>query len=195
MRLPSALANGSSRARAPVATMMCLAVSSVVLPSAVTRQLALAGELADAHVDGDLVLLHQAGDAAVELAGDPAAALDHLGEVEPRLARRQAVSLRMLDLVEHLGRPEQRLGRDAAPVEADAAEALALDDRRLQAQLRATDRRDIAARARAQDDEVVTVSHVDSGLRRLSTAAPYLIDRIWQTSRGSPAYIPRPRSR
>ena len=34
MRLPSDWANGSSRARAPVATMMCLAASSVALPSA-----------------------------------------------------------------------------------------------------------------------------------------------------------------
>ena len=38
MRSPSVLANGRSRARAPVATMMCLAASSVILPSLVTVQ-------------------------------------------------------------------------------------------------------------------------------------------------------------
>jgi hypothetical protein len=37
--------------------------------------------------------------------------------------------------VENLGRAQQRLGRDAAPVEADAAEMLALDDCRLEAEL------------------------------------------------------------
>jgi hypothetical protein len=44
---------------------------------------AFAGELALAHVDGDLVLLHQAGDALVELGGDVAAALDDLSRSKP----------------------------------------------------------------------------------------------------------------
>jgi hypothetical protein len=44
-----------------------------------------------------------------------------------------------------LGRAQQRLGRDAAPVEADAAQMLALDQRRLHAELRRADGRDIAA--------------------------------------------------
>ena len=48
-------------------------------------QLAFAGELAVAHVHRNLVLLHQPGDAAVELAGDAAAALDDLGKVEAGL--------------------------------------------------------------------------------------------------------------
>ena len=82
MRLPSALAKGRSRARAPVATMMCLAASSVVLPSAVDGELAFAGQLALAHQHRDLVLLHQVRDALVELLGDGAAARDDLGEVE-----------------------------------------------------------------------------------------------------------------
>ncbi|PAV92831.1 hypothetical protein WR25_24903 [Diploscapter pachys] len=41
MRLPSALANGRSRARAPVATMMCLAASSTVLSPCLTLSLPL----------------------------------------------------------------------------------------------------------------------------------------------------------
>ena len=94
MRLPSALANGSSRARAPVATMMCLAASSVALPSLVTVILPGAGQFALAHVHRDLVALHQAGDALVHLRGDAAAARDDLGEVEPGLARAQPVSCR-----------------------------------------------------------------------------------------------------
>ena len=51
-----------------------------------------------------------------------------------------------------LGGAQQRLGRDAAPIEADAAELLALDDRGLQAELRRADRGDIAAGAGADDD-------------------------------------------
>ena len=99
-------------------------------------------------------------DALVELLGDAAAARDDLGEVGARLAARaQAIGLGMLHVVEHLGRAQQRLGRDAAPVEADAAEILALDDRGLEPQLRRADRGDIAAGPRAEDDEVVSFSH------------------------------------
>ena len=54
------------------------------------------------------------------------------------------------------GRVEQRLGGDAADVEAGAAEGLALlDDGSLQAELRRPDGADIAARAGADDDEIV----------------------------------------
>src|SRR5262249_36514117 len=57
--------------------------------------------------------------------------------------------------LEDLGRAQERLGRDAAPVQADAAELLALDARDLHAELRAANRRDITAGAAADDDEVV----------------------------------------
>src|SRR3546814_19507414 len=55
-----------------------------------------------------------------------------------------------------LGRAQQRLGRDAAPVQADAAELVALDDGGLEAQLGRADRRGIAAGAGAEDDDVET---------------------------------------
>src|SRR5262249_44246732 len=63
--------------------------------------------------------------------------------------------------LEHLGRAQQRLGRDAAPVEADPAEVLALDARGLEAELSAADRRDIAARARPDHDDIIdgSISH------------------------------------
>ena len=98
-------------------------------------------------------------DALIELLGDGAAARDDLGDVERRLLVAEAVSVGVLHVVEHFGRAQQRLGRDAAPVEADSAEQFALDDRGLQPELRGADRRDIAAGARAEDDEVVSVSH------------------------------------
>ena len=53
-----------------------------------------------------------------------------------------------------LGRAQQRLGRDAAPVEADAAQLLALDDRGLQPELRCPDRRDVAAGPGTDHDDV-----------------------------------------
>ena len=59
-------------------------------------------------------------------------------------------------LLEHLGGVEQRLRRDAADVEAGAAEGGALlDDGDLQPELRGADGADIAARAGADDDEIV----------------------------------------
>ena len=60
---------------------------------------------------------------------------------------------------EHLGRAQQRLRGNAAPVEADAAQILALDDRGSEAKLGGADRSDIAAGPGAEDDEIVSVSH------------------------------------
>src|SRR5258707_14241067 len=55
---------------------------------------------------------------------------------------------------------QQRLRGDAADIEAGAAEPVAaLDAGGLQAELRCADRRDVAARAGADDDDVVGVSH------------------------------------
>src|SRR3546814_16448783 len=78
----------------------------------------------------------------------------------------KAIILGVLHIMIDFGRAQQRLGRDAAPVEANAAEILALDDRRLEPELRRTDGRDIAARSRAEADEVVVgVSHVTPPVR------------------------------
>src|SRR5262249_7677477 len=58
------------------------------------------------------------------------------------------------------GGAQQRLCRNAAPVQADAAEIITFDDRSLEAKLRRADGRDIAARTRTDDDDVEGVSHV-----------------------------------
>src|SRR6516164_2488109 len=60
----------------------------------------------------------------------------------------------MLHVVIDFRRAQQRLGRDAAPVEADAAEVGFLDDRGLEAELCCADRGDIAAGSGADDDDV-----------------------------------------
>ena len=63
---------------------------------------------------------------------------------------------RVPGLLEQLGGVQQRLRRDAADVEAGAAEGRALlDHRDLHAELRRADRADIAAGAGADDDEIV----------------------------------------
>ena len=51
-------------------------------------------------------------------------------------------------------RTQQRLGRDTAPVEANAAEIIALDNRGLEAELRRADSGDVAAGPGADDDDV-----------------------------------------
>ena len=83
--------------------------------------------------------------------------------------------------VRQLGVAQQRLGRDAADVEADAAPVLLLDDRDLLAELRGADRGDVPTRAGTEDDDVVALSHgvtlsgrrkPAAGSRRSATGRP-----------------------
>ena len=66
----------------------------------------------------------------------------------------EAIILGVLHVVEDLGRAQQRLRGNTTPVEADPAEQLALDDRRIQPELRGADGGDIAAGAAADDHDV-----------------------------------------
>ena len=62
----------------------------------------------------------------------------------------------MLGFVQHMGRVQQCLGRDAADVQAGAAQGVApLNHSRFQAQLRATNGANVAAGAGTDDDDVV----------------------------------------
>ena len=73
-------------------------------------------------------------------------------------ADRQAPVLPVLGDLERVRVLEQRFGRDAAPVEAGAAEGRrALDDRGLETELRGADSGDVAAGAGADDHDVVRV--------------------------------------
>ena len=66
----------------------------------------------------------------------------------------------LLQHVENFRRAQQRLGRDAAPVQANAAEIIAFDDRGLESELGGADGGDIAARSGADDDDVeIGLSH------------------------------------
>ena len=121
--------------------------------------------LAPDHID--LVLLHQIPDAAVQPRRDAARAGDDGGNVGgDRAFELQAVILGVFGEMQDFRRAQQRLGRDAAPVEADAAQMLALDDGGLQPQLRGADRRHIAAGAGADDDDVIGVCHGSASVVR-----------------------------
>lgn len=128
-----------------------------------------------------LVLLHQEGDAAVQPRGDAARAGNDILDVGGDLAfEGQAVVLGMVGMVENFGGAQQRLGRNAAPVEADPAQMLPLDDRRLQAQLRRTNGGHVSARTRTDNDNVVILSHVfptfgQAALRVKSTQSCFLL--------------------
>ena len=90
----------------------------------------------------------------------------------------EPIVLGVLHVMEDLRRAQQRLGRDAAPIEADASQIIALDDRRLEAKLRRTNGGDIAARTGADDYDIEDssqpsfVSCMRDMLTRLGFLAP-----------------------
>src|SRR3546814_13694843 len=92
--------------------------------------------------------------------------LDHRRDIRADLLGDQPVILGVVHIMEDLGRAQQRLGGDAPPVEADAAQILTLDDRGLQAELRRADRRDIAAGARRSEERRVGKECVSTGRSR-----------------------------
>ncbi len=117
-----------------------------------------------------LVLLHQEADAVVQPLGDGARTLDDFGRVIADIVGFQAIVLGVLEIVVDFGGAQQRLGWDAAPVEADAAQPVALDDGRLEAELRRADGGDIAAGPGTDDEDVeARIRHCTA----LSSPLPY----------------------
>src|SRR5262245_23968600 len=103
---------------------------------------------------GHLVLAHQEADTVVQPLGHRARARHHRLGVKGDVLGRKAIVLGVLHGVKDFGRTQQRLGRDAAPVETDAAEIGTLDDRGSKAELRRADRGHIAARSGADNDDI-----------------------------------------
>src|SRR5262249_40072170 len=64
------------------------------------------------------------------------------------------IVLGMLQVMEDFGRAQQGFGGNAAPVQANAAEIIALDDGSRKPELRRADRGYVAAGPRADDDDV-----------------------------------------
>ena len=123
-----------------------------------------AGEPGGALDPVDLVLLEEHLDAAGQPGDHLVLAGVHRRHVDadtlPPSMPAEAPFLGRLRHLEGVGVLEQRLGRDAAPDEAGAAEGLlALDHRHLQAELRGANRRDVAAGPRAHHHDVVFARH------------------------------------
>ena len=108
----------------------------------------------------DLVFLEQELDALRQTGDDAVFARVHLRHVDAdgRLGASPSVmphSLRLLHDLERVRVFEQRLGRNAAPDQAGAAERLLLlDDRDLKSELRGADRGHVAAGSGADHDDV-----------------------------------------
>ena len=86
------------------------------------------GELALPGYGLDLALLREAGEAARQLLDHAVLPTADRGRVEGRRAKAHAVRTHRLGVVDDLGDMQQRLGRDAADVETDAAERRARVD-------------------------------------------------------------------
>ena len=166
MRVWSMVMPGTLRGDEPVATMMCRAVNSwssppvtTTLPWPARRAVPLIhampfflNRLSMPLVRPETILSLRAWTAVTSSVGvAPPSADAPVGGV--------------LDDLERVRVLEQRLGRDAAPQQAGAAQRfLPLDDRRLQAQLRRADGRDVAAGPGANHDEVESLGHGGSQL-------------------------------
>ena len=142
----------------PVAMTMDLVSSVCVLPSAPLTSTLPGAAMRPAPMKGvDLVLLEQELD-ALDVAVD-ALVLERHHRREIELGRGHAdahLAEAVAGLLEQFGGVQQRLRRDAADIEAGAAEGRALFHHGgFQAELRRADGADIAAGAGADDDEVV----------------------------------------
>src|SRR5690606_37027007 len=116
--------------------------------------LAAAGERRGALDVGDLVLLHEELDTLRVLGAHAARALHGHAVVELHLADGDAELPGVPDLDSHCGGLEQRLGGNAAPEHAGAAERLTLDDGGGEAELGAADGANVAGGAAADEDHV-----------------------------------------
>ncbi len=120
-------------------------------------------QLAVTLVGVDLVLFQQTRDAARQRLDDLVLALLHLGHVHRGVLHLDPVSgKQMLQIVVVVGRVQQRFRRDAADVEAGAAQRgfavraePLIHAGGLEAELSAADRRDVSAGPRADDDNIV----------------------------------------
>src|SRR5260221_14698295 len=109
----------------------------------------------DALQHGPLAHLRHRGEAAGELAYHLALERPQLLQIDARLAEGDAVRRELARGVHHRCSMQQRLGGDAAYIQADSAEGrIALDEDCLQAEVGSAKSRRVAADARAQYQNV-----------------------------------------
>ena len=140
----------------PVARIRCSNCSSVVPPGPATDIDRGPGQRRAPLHERDLPHLRDAADAGGELVDDALLETAELVDVHLRLAVGHAQIARVLRLVDHLGDVEQRLRRNAAAIETDAAGILFLvNERDLHAKVSRIKRSRISARSRTEHYELV----------------------------------------
>ena len=135
---------------------------------ALHRDGAVGAEGADAVVDVDLAGLHQPGEALPEAVDDRCLRAWLTAKSTVRLAGLDAELLGPGDVAVHRRRLEELLGRDAAPVEARAADLVLLHARHLQPGAGAVERGGVAARTTTDHHQVVLLGHGGQGSGRSS---------------------------
>src|SRR5690606_12177988 len=104
-----------------------------------------------------------------------------------QVVKAEAVLVAVVQFLQHLGVVNERLGGDAAPVQADAAEALAFHDRRLQPKLRRANGSHVAAGSAAYNHYIILISVIghfsfsltfDLILRKRSESALFSIAQV-----------------
>src|SRR5690606_36469780 len=113
-----------------------------------------AQQLPVAFYHGDFVFTQQELYAFAHAVGHFAAAFYHAVKIGFGGAHADTVIGSVLDVFKYLRTFEQRLGRDAAPVETNSAQRFALHDGYFHTQLRSPDSRYITARAAAHHDQI-----------------------------------------
>ncbi len=102
----------------------------------------------------DFVLLQEKTDAVVEPLRYVARAPHHCGGIVGDVVGGKPVIPGVLEIMKNLRRAEQCLGRDAAPIQTNAAQKLALDNRGFESELCRANGGYIAAGTRADNDDV-----------------------------------------
>ena len=139
----------------------------LLIVAAGDHDFALSGQARGAFDPRDPVLLEEALDALGQARHDLVLAGVNGGDVERGrgAAKSDAPVGGVLHDLQGVRVLEQRLGRNAPPQQAGAAQGLlAFHDGRLEAQLRRADGRHVAAGPGANHDEVESLGHVDSVL-------------------------------
>ncbi len=125
-----------------------------------------AGEARRSVHDLDLALLGEPVEPFREPVDDGCLPADQRRDVDRRVAESDAVRGHLLGLGDHSRGVQQRLGGDAADVQAHAAEAfVALDERDPQSEVRGAERRRVAADPGAEDDHLEVAIAVGGGGR------------------------------
>jgi hypothetical protein len=118
---------------------------------------AASGDIGFGLDDLDLAGLHRGLDAADEFADHLVLALDYLAVVEGGAVHADSVFVAVEGIVVHFGAVEQRLGRDAAFIEADASQFFPLEEDDAEAQGAGAFRRDISSGTSADDCKIVHI--------------------------------------